>query len=401
MIDAARKFYESGFILYATKGTARALFNAGMDVTTVPKISEGDGLMELLESGKIQYVISTSKKGRLPARDSVKIRRKAVERAIPCLTSMDTANALIDSLNSRYSQKTMELVNINELRRERAKVPFVKMRGCNNDYLYFDCFDREIIAPESAAVALANRHTGIGSDGLILISASDSCDAKMTQYNTDGTEGMICGNALRCVAKYLYENKIVEKRDMVIETASGPRKARLYPQSGVVDSVTVDMGKAIFDPVAVPTLLKANKDGAVIARELTVDGMKYEVTCVSMGNPHCVLFMDDIHSLDLRRIGPGFENHKLFPERVNTEFVSVLGKNRLRMRVWERGSGETLSCGSGACAAAVAAVVNGFCEKDADITVKLKGGDLVIRYTDEGVYMTGDAKKDYEGVIEL
>ncbi len=401
MVDVARKFYESGFNLYATRGTARALFNAGMDVTTVPKISDGDGLMELLESGRIQYVISTSKKGRLPARDSVKIRRKAVERAIPCLTSMDTANALIDSLNSRYSQKTMELVNINELRRERTKVPFVKMRGCNNDYLYFDCFDREIIAPESAAVALANRHTGIGSDGLILISASDTCDAKMTQYNTDGTEGMICGNALRCVAKYLYENKIVEKRDMIIETASGPRKARLYPQSGVVDSVTVDMGKAIFDPVAVPTLLKANKDGAVIGQELKVGDVKYEVTCVSMGNPHCVVFMDDIHSLDLRRIGPGFENHRLFPERVNTEFVSVLGKNRLRMRVWERGSGETLSCGSGACAAAVAAVVNGFCDKDADITVKLKGGDLVIRYSDDGILMTGDAKKDYEGIIEL
>ncbi|MGI5874274.1 MAG: carbamoyl-phosphate synthase large subunit [Bacillota bacterium] len=401
MVDVARKFYESGFSLYATKGTARALFNAGMDVTTVPKISEGEGLMELLESGKIQYVISTSKKGRLPARDSVKIRRKAVERAIPCLTSMDTADALIDSLNSRYSQQTMELVNINELRRERTKVPFLKMRACNNDYLYFDCFDREITAPESVAVALSNRRTGIGSDGLILISASDSCDAKMTQYNTDGTEGMICGNALRCVAKYLYESGVVKKRDMVIETASGPRNVRLYPRDGEVDSATVDMGKAVFDPIAVPVLLKPEKGNGVIGQSAVIDGKKYDITCVSMGNPHCVVFLDDIHSLDLRRIGPGFEHAPIFPERVNTEFVSVLGKNKLRMRVWERGSGETLSCGSGACAAAVAAVANGYCEKNADITVKLKGGDLVIRYTDDGVFMTGDAKKDYEGVIEL
>ena len=401
MVDVARKFYESGFTLYATKGTARALFNAGMDVTTVPKISEGEGLMELLESGKIQYVISTSKKGRLPARDSVKIRRKAVERAIPCLTSMDTANALIDSLNSRYSQQTMELVNINELRRERTKVPFLKMRACNNDYLYFDCFDRELNAPESVAVALANRHTGIGSDGLILISASETCDAKMTQYNADGTEGMICGNALRCVAKYLYENDIVKKKEMVIETGSGPRKAWLYPSHGEVNSVTVDMGPAILDPISVPVLLKPEKGNAIVGQTVTIDDKKYDVTCLSMGNPHCVVFLEDIHSLDLRRIGPGFEHASIFPERVNTEFVSVLGENILRMRVWERGSGETMSCGSGACAAAVAAVLNGYCKKDSDITVKLKGGDLVIRYTDEGVFMTGDAKKDYEGIIEL
>ena len=402
MVDTARKFYESGFTLYATKGTARALFNAGMDVTTVPKISEGDGLMELLESGKIQYVISTSKKGRLPARDSVKIRRKAVERAIPCLTSMDTANALIDSLNSRYSQQTMELVNINALRRERTKVPFLKMRACNNDYIYFDCFAQELSAPESVAVALANRHTGIGSDGIILMERSETCDAKMTQYNADGTEGIICGNALRCVAKYLYENNIVPQKEMIIETGGGPKKVWLYPdRDGEVDSVTVDMGPALLDPIAVPTILKPEKDGVIIGQTTEIGGKKYDVTCLSMGNPHCVVFLDDIHSLDLRRIGPDFEHAAIFPERVNTEFVSVLGQNKLRMRVWERGSGETMSCGSGACAAAVAAVLNGYCKKDTDITVKLKGGDLVIRYTDEGVFMTGDAKKDYEGIIEL
>ena len=212
---------------------------------------------------------------------------------------------------------------------------------------------------------------------------------------------MICGNALRCVAKYLYESGIVVKREMTIETASGPRKVWLYPRDGEVDSVTVDMGKAIFDPISIPALIKPENGEAIVGQTITVDDTDYEVTCLSMGNPHCVTFMEDIHSLDLRRIGPGFENHNLFPERVNTEFVSVLGENILRMRVWERGSGETMSCGSGACAAAVAAVLNGYCKKDTDITVKLKGGDLVIRYTDEGIFMTGDAKKDYEGIIEL
>ena len=161
------------------------------------------------------------------------------------------------------------------------------------------------------------------------------------------------------------------------------------------------MGPALLDPIAVPTILKPEKDGVIIGQTTEIGGKKYDVTCLSMGNPHCVVFLDDIHSLDLRRIGPDFEHAAIFPERVNTEFVSVLGQNKLRMRVWERGSGETMSCGSGACAAAVAAVLNGYCKKDTDITVKLKGGDLVIRYTDEGVFMTGDAKKDYEGIIEL
>ena len=225
MVDVARKFYESGFSLYATGGTAKAIFDAGMDVTTVPKIAEGPGLLELLESGKINYVISTSKKGRIPARDSVKIRRKAVERAIPCLTSMDTANALIDSLNSRYSQQSMELVDINQLRSEKLRLPFVKMRSTNNDYIYFDCFDQEIAAPGSIAVALSNRHTGIGSDGIILMEKSEIADAKMVMYNADGTEGNICGNALRCVAKYLYEQGIVKKEEMLVETASGVRNS--------------------------------------------------------------------------------------------------------------------------------------------------------------------------------
>ena len=398
MVDVARKFYESGFSLYATGGTAKAIFDAGMDVTTVPKIAEGPGLLELLESGKINYVISTSKKGRIPARDSVKIRRKAVERAIPCLTSMDTANALIDSLNSRYSQQSMELVDINQLRSEKLRLPFVKMRSTNNDYIYFDCFDQEIAAPGSIAVALSNRHTGIGSDGIILMEKSEIADAKMVMYNADGTEGNICGNALRCVAKYLYEQGIVKKEEMLVETASCVRKAHLYPRDGEVNSVTVDMGKAELAPMKIPVLLEGD---TVVDRPVEIGGDTYQVTCLSMGNPHCVVFMDNIYNLDLEKIGPKFERADIFPQRVNTEFVTVLGPNTLRMRVWERGTGETWSCGSGACAAAVAAVLNGYCKKDSDITVKLKGGDLVIHYSDDGVTMTGDAKMDFSGVIEL
>lgn len=398
MVEVARKFYNSGFSLYATGGTAKAIFDDGMDVTTVPKIQEGAGLLELLESGKIQYVISTSKKGRLPARDSVKIRRKAVERAIPCLTSMDTANALIDSLNSRYSQQNMELVDINRLRTEREKMPFVKMRGCNNDYIYFDCFNGDIEAPESKSVTLSNRHTGIGSDGIILMKSSEIADAKMVMYNADGTEGKICGNALRCMSKYLYEKDIVRKNVILIETASGIRECQLYPRDGVISSVTVDMGKVELIPSLIPVIAAGD---SVINEPHEIAGKTYQITCLSMGNPHCVVFSDNLQQLDLEHIGPQFERNPLFPQRVNTEFVTVLGPNTLRMRVWERGTGETWSCGSGACAAAVAAVLNGYCQKDSDITVRLKGGDLVIRYTDDGVYMTGDAKEDYHGVVEL
>ncbi len=397
--DVAKKFADLGFTLYATKGTAKVLENAGIYARAVDKIHESDNnTLKLLESGKINYVISTSTKGRIPTRDSVKIRRKAVERNIPCLTSIDTANAIADSLKSRYSEFSTELVDINNMRSEKMKLKFSKMQGCGNDYIYFSCFDQTIDNPEGLSVRLCDRHFGIGGDGVVLIGPSKVADAQMRTFNLDGSEGNMGGNAIRCVGKYLYDNKITDKTTVTVETASGIKTLTLSLRNGEVNAVEVDMGKAILAPNQIPVKLGGE---LVVDRPVKIGGEDYNITCVSMGNPHCVVFTDNVDTLDIEKVGPLFESSELFPERVNAEFVRVLNSRTIKMRVWERGSGETWACGTGACAAAVAAVENGFCPKGEDITVKLRGGDLVVRYTDNGVFMTGTAVKVYDGVVEV
>ena len=227
---------------------------------------------------------------------------------------------------------------------------FVKMQGAGNDYIYFDCFGGEPEDIPALAVRLSDRHKGIGGDGLVLICRSDVADAKMRMFNADGSEGNMCGNAIRCVGKYLYDENVCRKEELSVETKSGIKYLRLYIENGKVRRVRVDMGKADFDPKSLPVLL----EGEAVDRPVKIAGGLHRITCVSMGNPHCVLF-EDPDGADLERIGPLFENAPLFPERVNTEFVKVIGKNALKMRVWERGSGETMACGTGACAAVAAA----------------------------------------------
>lgn len=399
-VDVAKKFADLGFTIYSTKGTHDVLIRAGISSISVKKLHEDkeDNIITLLESGKISYVLSTSAKGRIPTRDSVKIRRKAVERSVPCLTSIDTANAIADSIKSRYNEQTIELVDINNMRDNRMTYEFCKMHGCGNDYIYFDCFKQKIENPQGLSISLADRHLGIGGDGVVLICPSDVADAKMKMYNRDGSEGKMCGNAIRCVAKYLYDNGIVTKSTIKIETLSGIKTLDISTRDGKLVAAKVDMGKAVLTPSEIPTTLDGDK---VVNREAEIAGKKYNITAVSMGNPHCVVFMDGLGGLEIEKIGPEFENSPLFPERVNTEFITVLDDHTLKMRVWERGSGETWACGTGACAAAVAAVENGYCKKGEEITVKLKGGDLVITYTDDTVYLYGDATKAFEGRIEL
>ena len=404
--DTVKKFADLGFTLYATEGTAKVLTDAGYEVRLVGKIHESHpdaayafkNPIELIESGEITYVISTSSRGKQPTRDSVKIRRKAVERALPCLTSLDTANALADSLRSKYSEFNTELVDINRLRKEKERLRFTKMEGIGNDYIYFNCMNQTVDNPEGLSLLLSDRHFGIGGDGVVLICPSNVADAKMRMFNLDGSEGKMCGNAIRCVAKYLYDNGIVQKKAMTIETLSGIRTVTLFTQYGEVRSARVDMGRAELSPRRIPVAAAGDR---VVDLPVKIGGRIYRITCVSMGNPHCVTFIDNVDTFDLEKIGPLFEHDKLFPERVNAEFVKVLDPNTIRMRVWERGSGETWACGTGACAAAVAAVENGFCRKNEDITVKLRGGDLVVRYTDEGVFMTGDCETVYEGDIVI
>ena len=284
------------------------------------------------------------------------------------------------------------------MRTERQKLKFTKMHGCQNDYIYFNCFEQSINNPEGLSVSLSDRHLGIGGDGVVLICPSEVADAKMRMFNLDGSEGKMCGNAIRCVGKYVYDNNIVKKEKLTIETLSGIKEIELFKQNGEIRLAKVDMGKAELKAELIPVNINADK---VINYPVDVAGGRFKITCVSMGNPHCVVFNEKIDGLDLEKIGPKFENDPLFPERVNTEFVKIIDRHTLKMRVWERGSGETWACGTGACAAVVAAVENGYCEKDTDVTVRLKGGNLIIRYTDDTVYMTGNAETIYDGVITI
>jgi len=278
------------------------------------------------------------------------------------------------------------------------ELEFVKMQGIGNDYIYFDCLKEEIKNPNELSIKLSDRHFGIGGDGIVLICPSEVADAKMRMFNLDGSEGKMCGNAIRCVGKYLYDNKITAKKELSIETLSGIKYLWLNVENGKVKSVKVDMGAAVLEPSKIPAIVEGEKSVNI---QIEVDNIYYGAPLISMGNPHCVIFTENTDELCLEKIGKKFENHKIFPEGVNTEFVEVIDKNTLKMRVWERGSGETLACGTGACAVAVAAVLNGKCEKNSDIKVILTGGELIIKYTDKAVYMTGEAEKVFQGVVEV
>lgn len=288
---------------------------------------------------------------------------------------------------------------LNIPQKTEKNMKFTKMQGAGNDYVYVNGFTETIGDRSAAAKFVSDRHFGIGADGLVVIDPSDTADFKMDMYNADGSQGKMCGNAIRCVAKYVYDNKMTDKAEIAIETLSGIKYIKAETENGKVVSASVNMGEPILTPSEIPTRFSGE---AVVNMPIELNGGAVLVTCVSMGNPHCVIFCDDVQGLDLPAIGPQYENHPMFPDRINTEFIRVTDKNTLEMRVWERGSGETLACGTGACAAAVAAVLCGKCEKNADIRVNLLGGSLTINWTDEGfVRMTGPATTVFSGEIEL
>ena len=277
---------------------------------------------------------------------------------------------------------------------------FSKMHGIGNCYIYVNCFKETVENPEKLSVFLSDIRFGIGSDGLILILPSDKADFRMRIFNADGSEAQMCGNGIRCVGKYVYDMGMTDQTEISVETNSGIKYLTLYPGAdGKIESVKVDMGKAILTPKEIPIRSELDR---FVAQPVEVDGVTYEMTCISMGNPHAVVFMQDVDSLDLEKIGPSFEHHTLFPDRVNTEFVRVIDDHTLQMRVWERGSGETFACGTGTCATVVAAVLNGYCQKEEEILVHLRGGDLrIIYHEDESVTMIGPATYIFEGKIEL
>ena len=284
---------------------------------------------------------------------------------------------------------------------------FTKMHGCGNDYVYVDCTKEVIPNISETAIRVSDRHFGIGSDGLILIKASDVADFEMDMYNADGSRGKMCGNGIRCVAKYVYDHGLTDKTTITVNTLSGIKTLKLTVEDGKVSKVRVDMGEPELIPAQVPVKasvlgLADDRREAIVAEPLEIKGRSYDITCVSMGNPHCITFIgEDVRDFPLEEVGPVFEKHELFPERVNTEFINVIDKDHLRMRVWERGSGETLACGTGACAVAVASYLNGFTGRSVDI--ELLGGHLEVVYdeTTNHVFMTGPATEVFSGEIDL
>lgn len=275
---------------------------------------------------------------------------------------------------------------------------FTKMQGCGNDYVYVNGFENKIDNPNKLSEIVSDRHFGIGSDGLIVINPSEKADFKMSMYNADGSEGKMCGNGIRCVAKYVYDNKMTDKTTITVETLSGIKTLELNVKNDKVETVKVNMGTPILLPKDVPVISDKDK---VVDEPIVIDDKEYRITCVSMGNPHAITFIENTDDLEIETIGPKFENNPIFPDRVNTEFIQVLDRNTVKMRVWERGSGETFACGTGACATVVACVLNGL--TDDKVTVKLLGGDLFIEYNREEntVYMTGPAKVSFTGKIEV
>ncbi|MBU5469073.1 diaminopimelate epimerase [Falcatimonas sp. MSJ-15] len=277
---------------------------------------------------------------------------------------------------------------------------FTKMQGIGNDYVYVDCTKKELDNPAKISEFVSDRHFGIGSDGLILIKSSDKADFFMEMYNADGSQAEMCGNGIRCVGKFVYDKGLTDKTSITVDTLVGIKYLDLNVVDGKVSSVRVNMGQPILKPELIPVVAQDDCD-EFVDESVEVDGETYKVTCVSMGNPHAIVYVDDTDSLPIEVIGPKFENHKIFPRRTNTEFIQIIDRSHLKMRVWERGSGETLACGTGACASLVATVLNGLCDTKA--TLMLLGGDLEIEWDRENnvVYMEGPATTVFEGEVEI
>ena len=275
---------------------------------------------------------------------------------------------------------------------------FTKMHGCGNDYVYVNCLEEKINNPNKVAKFISDRHFGIGSDGLIMINPSEKADFEMEMYNADGTRGEMCGNGIRCVGKFVYDYGLTDQTEIAVETLAGIKYLHLTVEDGKAVEIRVDMGSPVLDADEIPVV---SKNEQVVDEPIVVDGREYRMTAVSMGNPHTVVFVEDVKGLELEKIGPKFEQHERFPRRVNTEFARVLDRRTVEMRVWERGSGETLACGTGACAVAVACILNELTEDE--VTVKLLGGDLKIQWDREKnkVYMTGPAEIVFEGEISI
>ncbi len=389
LVSIAKKFADLGCRLYATAGTAKVISDLGVDVTIVERLKATKQVCKLMDEGKIDYIVYTGKTDVDSIQDYIELHHHAILLGITVLTSLDTANALCDIVASKFTEDNTELVDINHLRTEKTKLEFTKMESCGNDFIFFEDMEGKITCPESLAVNFVNRHYGIGGDGIVILSRSNVADAKMRIFNQDGSEGMVAGNAIRCAAKYLYENGFVQKETMRIETMGGVMELKVFSFGGVVTSASVVLGAPAMRELP--------------AGDLPVSDPQTErAALVELGGLFCILFCDRVEKLSLKDLAERIEEDKNFKEKPNLAAVRVVNGATIKMRSWERGNGETYSSGTGAAAAAYACVKYGFCRPDTDITVKVRGGDLIVHDSSDGtVTLTGNVKKIYEGKVEF
>ena len=399
VVQLAKRFSDLGYKIYATEGTATAIRSIDIDVTVVNKLYDhANTSLDLLEDGRIKYIIYTGTPMDV-IDDFIRLHRRALQLSVATVTSIDTANALADILAGGYNQGNTELVDIARLRTEPQKLRFAKMQSSGDDIIFFDNRDNTVAAPEALAVNYCSRHFGIGGNGIALIEdpRDESEDAFVRMFNKDGSAGGIGANAILCVGKYLFDNGIVNKKEMNIGTPVGNKRIKIHTENDRVKTVKAYMGRADFNAAAVPVNINRRQ---VVDYPVNIGGKVWNVTCLSMGNPHCVVFAKHIDTIDVKAVGPKFEYSGYFPERINTEFVRFVNRSTLRLRTFERGNGETYACGTGACAAVAAACELGYCDYGEDITVKMKGGDVMVRVTDEGITMTGPTELIFEGTVE-
>ena len=399
LINLVKKLHDRGLTIYATGGTADAIAAAGMDAVRIGMVGSSDDAFSLIEDGRIAFIVYTGAMYDSTQAEYERLNRFALNHSIACITSLDTANAMADVISGGYNLSNIELVDITRLKAERQSVNFDKMQDLGNDAIIIANFDNSITSPESLALRLCDLHSSIGAQGLALIEKSDKADIKMRFFNRDGSEGKLAVNCMRYVAKYVYDHGIVKNNVIDIETPGGVSRVELVTVKGEVRYARVAVGKADFDAKAVPVISRSK---TVINRLTSIGGKDYHITCLSLGNPHCVVFTDNIDALDLKKIGPLFEHNEIFPERVNTEFAHVVDEYLITMRTYERGNGETQACGSGACAAVAAAAALGYVKRDTPITVKLEGGDLqVVCSSDDELTLIGGAELAYTGTVRI
>lgn len=397
IINIVKKFADLGLKLYATKGTRNVITSLGLECEEVARISTNDEIFKLMDEGKIDYVVYTGKTDIESITNYISLHHRAILLGITVLTSLDTANALADVIAGRYNQFNTELVDINNLRKEKLKLKFCKMHSCGNDYIFFNNMDNRITCPESLAINFSDRHYAIGADGIVMIEKSDIADGKLRVFNRDGSSGGAAANPMRCVAKYLYDNGYAGEK-MTIESSSGVKQLTVNSFNGKASSVAVNLGKAVFSGELIPSVV----EGEIIDRALCFGDKEYRVTFVNVGNAHCVIFCDKVDDVDIDTLGQAVMDSGLFPQDGFIECVRVVNNVTVKMRVWEKSSGEIWACGTAAAAAAIAACVNGHCLRDEVITVKLKGGDLFVKYDLNGdVELDGSVKQSFEGMIEI